>query len=336
MGQVIYAGGELDSVQVISGTPTESTALPGSYARGVITCHIGDCIRCSFYDDGGAALTVGVGETLFVHYFRGMVGAITAVNDYLTIIRDSAGFPWVCILKKQFGQGAIGIFGNTGTGASPTWTEIGSGTIYAPNIQYTDDIRVAIGADGVHEVEWAIDQTRVVLGNFTNVLFTNARSFDLLGLNNSNIVYRELLATEGLSTVGAHVATSALSGAGNQNTWGSGTYTDINEIPLNDTTAMSTTNAGDVATFACTDITTPVNYELPCVFVWTRGKNSGATPENIQTVFRISGTDYASASLASTGVSYTNQPTRYDEAPSGVPWTDVIFNAAERGVKSVA
>jgi hypothetical protein len=335
VGQVVFAGGELESIQVISGTPTEQAAGGISPSRGIIVMTGAAVARCNFVDNGGAATTVTTGQTLFVHFMFSPRVAGGTTQDVM-LIRDSSGYPWVKILSIGFGSGQLVIYGNTGSGASPSWTALHTDTFNATQ-NYTYDVRVFIAANGIHEVEWSIDQTRVVLDTFTNAAFTNAASFDISGIGGAyQVYYQQLLATQGLSTIGAQVATSTLSGAGNQNTWGTGTYTAINEIPLNDATVMSTTNAGDVATFACTDITTPSNYFIPCVFVWTRGKNSGTTPANIQTVFRISGADYASASLANTGVSYTNQPTRYDQAPSGVPWTDVIFNAAERGVKSVA
>lgn len=332
MGQVIYAGGELDSVEIVSGTPVESATYNAPYARATIYCGTpAEVIRLGFYDDGGAAMTVDDGQTLFVHYNRQMNTAIASPGLPLCTIRDSSGDPWVQL--RNAAVGALGIFGNTGTGGSPTWTQIGSNIAFVAD-NYTDDIRVAIDSTGSHEVEWITNNTTVALGSFTNAGFTDAASADLAGMNlGLGISYSEELCTEGLSTVGAHVYTSILSGAGTTSDW-SGAYTDANETPMSDSTSLSTALANQTSTFACGDITTPVNYFLPCVFVWTRGKNSGAPPENIHTVFRISGVDYASAALANTGVSYTNQPTRYDEAPDGNAWTDAIFNAAERGVKS--
>lgn len=340
MGAVVYAGGEADSVQVVSGTPLEVAGVgAATYTRCAIRCRVGDVIRCNFYDVGaGVSTTVDAGQTLFVHYQRNMTGAFTTSSHLMTVIRDSAGFPWVAIQNSGGSGNVLTLMGNTGSGGSPTWTAIGSGTsTFVNSGVYVDDILVQIDAGGTHTVEWAINQTRVTVGTFTNVDFTEAASFDLTGFPfAADIYFSQMMATEGLSTIGGHVYTSALSGAGNQNAWGTGTYTDINEVVLNDSSVMSTTGTGDVATFACTDITTPVNYTLPCVFVWTRGKNSGATPLNIETVFRISGTDYASADLPATGVAFGNQPVRYDQAPSGVDWSDAIFNAAERGVKSAA
>lgn len=336
MGQVLYAGGEMDSVEIVAGSPVEIVAsYDSTYSRGSISGNYTSIHRERCYDSNSIATTVAAGQTCFSHGLRSFAGT-ASFFDAVRTIEDASGHPWITLRPPS--AGALACYVNTGTGASPVWSTLGTGTkAWNNNQTYADDIRVYIDPAGLaHEVEWIVDQTRVSIGTFANAGFTNIASVTKCGPNNAGGFWSQGIITEGLSTVGAHVFTSDLSGAGNYSQW-TGTNPDaVNEVILDDTTSWQTSTAGNKSTGATKNFTTPAGYVLPSIFVWTRVKQSGSSPQNANIVIRTGGTDYPLA-LASPGVGFSNFPLRMDVNPAtGTVWTDTAWNAAERGIEAVA
>lgn len=335
-GEILFAGGELDSYEIVSGAPGYNAGFSISpYSRGSVQCSTeGDIIRARCWDASSAATTVPDGATAFVHYVRTRAGTFNAYFHPLCLIRDSAGDPWLGVFPIPFTNGYVGLYYNSGTGPSPAWTQLGTNQPYNNVQAYTDDIRIALNSAGTTQIEWAIDQNQVFIGSVTRASWTNVAMVDWSSYEfGTATYYSQPLITKDISTIGGHVYASGLSGAGTNGDW-SGAYGDIDEPGLSDTTNLQTANVGDVSTFATSNVTTPAGYICPSVFVWTRAKDSGLSPANLDVVIRQGGSDF-NYPVASPSVSYSNIPLRMDTDTGGVdPWTDTTWNAAERGVES--
>jgi hypothetical protein len=126
-----------------------------------------------------------------------------------------------------------------------------------------------------------------------------------------------------------------LANANGADTDGTGTYTDINETVLDDTTAIALTAVGHKKTFTKTAITVPAGMKIDSMWVNARGRISGAVVADGQLLVRSGGADYASASKAfGAGYSARGHYVANDPA-TGVPFTETGFNNAEFGAKAV-
>ncbi len=334
-GEVMFAGGEADSIVVVSGTVTEVNG--GGYDATYSRCSLqvpntGTVMRATCYDSNSDPASISAPDTAFIHNRRTIAGSGIGTGD-VTVACDTAGHGWVKIASTS---GTLRVYGNTGTGASPSWTELGNTGGFIANNAYTDDLRIQIGLDGVHTVEFSIDQNQMVLATFTNTDFTEIRSVTYSATTSFVLYFSQLLITKNQSTIGAHVYTSVLDGNGFYTDW-TGAYTDINETPLNDSNSIQTAVSDQVWTGTTGDVSLPAGYIIPTVFVWSRSKYSGSAPTNIQCALYINSTLYPSANLAGIGVSYVNLPKRWDLNPNGdIAWTAGAWNATQRGVKSIA
>lgn len=329
--EILYAGGRLDSVE-IAGTVTEITTtghFDSSYCDAAISCANSTAIWTARMRDSSFALTTVVsGETGYFHCEARFGGnATTAAN--LFWIEDSSGFPWVAF-RSTTSSGVYGFYYNSGTGASPTWTLIGSTFALAQNTKFRLDIKVTLGSP--HSAEFSVDNSLTASGTFTQASFTNVRSMRGAGLFANS--FSQLMATRGISTINGNVKYSRATGAGSNSGW-TGAATNVNEAINSDATVDSTTTAGVKQTYAMGDVTVASGFAIKAVFQWLRAKNDGTAPNNIKSVIRSGGTDYSSSNLGSLGTSFGPVGMRYDSDPAtSVAWTASGWNAAEAGYES--
>lgn len=340
--EILFAGGRLDSLVLSSGAATELTTagrFDSSYCDASV--NIQDAagqVDAGFYTQSGGVLsaaTVVSGETLWVHvdtYGGGY--ASSGSNSLFICIRDSSGFPWLA-LKGLNGGGngfSAGLYYNSGTGASPTWTLIG--TVWTKDVGaiVTWDLELTLGSP--HSINLYKDGALFRNGTFTQASFTNAAKMSFTGWHNSTGTgYSQMLATRGISTIGAKVKTSRATAAGANTGW-TGSYASVNEAVGSDANLQNAATAGLKSTHAMGDVTVPSGFEIKSVFHWMRAKNDGTGPTKIKSVLRHSGADYATADLSGIGLGYGPIGARYDADPLATNWTQTTWNAIEAGYES--
>lgn len=339
--EVLFAGGRLDSLTVISGAPTENGSPGSSYGEAA---YVDAVVRCSgttqevvaaiFRDSSFSPADVVTGERLYLHWDTGSVGTPgTTIRTLLQLI-DSSGFPWLA-MRATGTSGRMGLYYNSGTGASPVWTLLGSDWAPAGGAKITYDIMLTLGSP--HSVTLMQDNATVLVAAAT---FTQASLASLRQANFGTLVsnqqqsHSQILITRGIPTFGAKVKYSRATGAGSNSGW-SGAATNVNEAVNSDATFDSTTSSGAKQTYAMGDVTVPSGFEIKSVFNFVRAKNDGTAPNNIKSVIRSGGTDYSSANLSGIGLTFASLGFRYDTDPAtSAAWTQAGWNAAEAGYES--
>lgn len=125
--------------------------------------------------------------------------------------------------------------------------------------------------------------------------------------------------------------TNKLATANGNYTDGTGTYTDANEVALDDSTAIVLPAVGNKKTFTKGAITVPSGYQITAAVVSARGRVSGGTVSNGRVMIRSAGNDQDSGNL---GFGGSYEPRQYffptDPATSTL-FTQTGFNNAEYG-----
>ena len=338
MSKITFAGGRVDSVTQLSGTLSENSSwVDHAYTDAGITTSNG--VAQGFLRDPAAAPLLspyhtGTGHSFYFHtafaWGDGWRGGATILQ-----LLDNSGAPWIQLTRDGHFQY------NSGSSGTPVWTDFAGSPVNVPGYSAVSDIdiKLDLAAGGAHTILLAYGRTAVIgpVG-FTQAALTNIASFTLHGDGwGSGDVWSELLCTEDVSTVGAHVAIPRATGAGVHSDW-TGTYTDVNEVQTNDTTVNQAGAAGLLQSYPMGNITVPAGYVIPSIWQWLRVKNDGGAPSSIQAICRPSTTDHISASLPAVGVTFAGLGSRYDINPdTGVAWTQADWNApAQMGFESGA
>lgn len=328
---ILYAGGRLESVRVVAGSPSDSQSS-GSYDSGASDASLfvpnGAEVSCPLFDATMAATSVQAGHTLYFH-MRARVGASGTNGDSrdLVIFYGTDGFPW--IKWYHGGGGVVYLYQNTGSGASPNWTQISSGVNIGTSI-VTLDFAIALGASGTPTVcsMYLGDNYQAAgSGSVTFATTPALASVHLLPGDSSGGYYSQLAASQDLSLVGTVVKTMRATGNGANTGW-TGGYANVNEKGDNDSTADLAATAGLLQSYPQTNVAVPTNYSIVTVFNWMRAKNDGSAPANIESVARVAGQNFVSGDLSGIGVGYSAVGYRYDVNPAtGLPWTQADWNA---------
>jgi hypothetical protein len=337
MSSVLFAGGRLDSV-TISGTATEVTtagSFDSTYCDASLNVTTVSSILATFRDTSSAATDLTTGQTGYLHcevYFN--TANFSSANTIISY-EDSSGFPWLA-LRCTGTTNTVGLYYNSGTGASPVWTQVGSGVfLVVLSTRYVIDIKVTIGSP--HSAELSINNSLISSGTFTQASFTTARGgrFANAGTGTPQTFYSQIMATEGRSTINGKVKYSRATGAGTNSGW-TGAFGNVNEAVNSDATIDSTTTAAVRQTYAMGDVTVPAGYAIVSVFHALRAKNDGTAPANIKSSIRSGTTNYDAASnLTGIGTSFGPLIQRYDTDPNtSSSWTQTTWNAAEAGYLS--
>ena len=340
VAEVLFAGGRAESVAVLSGTVVDSTAsgyFDSTYTDAGLSVGQAYTDMAAFflYTQSGGVLsttTVVSGESFFLHFEARISQDSNTANEGVTL-RDSAGFPWV---KLRTSNTLLGVYYNSGTGASPVWTLSGTAVTFGSSAgRVIFDVEVIIGSP--HAVNVYTNGNLVIGTTFTQASFTNIARVLLQSLGRNitapYTAYSQILATRDLSTVGSKVKTCRATGAGNYTQW-TGTFASVNEAVGNDVTLQNAATAGLISTHAMGDVTVPSGFEIRSVFHWLRAKNDGTGPTNIKSKLRSSGADYTTADLSGIGLGYAPVGARYDSDPLGSNWTAAVWNAIEAGYEA--
>ena len=337
--EVLFLGGRLESVEV-SGSVNELTTsayIDTSYVDASINplSQVAFFAHNLFTQSGGVLSpdTVVSGETLFAHHEAyNRVSPSGDLGPGVEIL-DSFGHPWIKLQNNS--SNLIGLHYNSGTGASPVWTLLGSRQAFAQSTKHIVDIEVTIGTP--HTAKLYLNNNLLVNATFTQALFTNMARVTY-GSNSrfiSSITtpYSQVLVTRGISTIGAKVKYSRATGAGANTDW-SGSYASVNEAINSDATLQNAPTAGLKSTHVVDNVSVPSGFEIKSIFHWLRAKNDGTGPTKIKSILRQSGVDYATADLTNIGLGYGPIGARYDADPIGTNWTEATWNNIEAGYEA--
>lgn len=110
---------------------------------------------------------------------------------------------------------------------------------------------------------------------------------------------------------------------------GSGSYTDINETVLDESTSISLPISGDRKSFTHPPVMLPPGYVIGAAHIAGRGRINGSGPSDGEFGFRIASTNYASGGLG-LNAGYEPRGAFWDQNPSTASdWTASGFNAAD-------
>ncbi len=334
MGRVLFAGGRLESVKVLAGGPADdgSTGYDAAYSDASLRCGPGDIASHKLYDDAMAITTITAGHVAFFHcLFYWQNDPFHGPTQYPWQIFDASGYQWFRFLY----DGGL----TCQVQASPgVWTTLGT-PIGLGVYQGTLDFAVTIDAGGNHHASLYKDNTLTTIdADFTAAGLTNLAEVRYSGTYNFYPSYAsQMLVTEDLPTIAAHVKTTRGTAAGTYADW-SGTVSGVNEVGDDDTTGNSATVEDAKTTYPMGNITVPAGYVIPTVFHWLRGKETGGDPGNIKSMARSAGVDAISGNLAGIGLGYAALGFRYNDDPAtGTPWTQASWNApVQLGFESAA
>ena len=330
MAKLLFAATGIESYTVVAGGVGETGAyIDGAYSDIAIDTS-GGIAAFTLTDPASAPIlapySVTAGQTLWLHFREGTNFGFNNGSNGVVVIFDAASHPWF-----QFAANG-NMYYNSGTGDVPGWTQLGATTIGWPgdNRGVADvDISIKIGGDGNHIANFYVNGAlQVGPEPFTQALMTGLQTIHI-GNNGSgtDIGWSQVLATESLSTVGAHVFTKRGTAAGTHSDW-TGTVGDVNEVPYNDGNFNQATAAGLSQSYDMANIALPVGYEIKGIFHWLRGKQDGTAPTNIESLC-ITGAavDHTSGNLAGLGAGFGSVGARYDVNPdTGVAWTAADWN----------
>ena len=319
----LYAGGDIGMMRN-SGTPTSDTTAGrrnATYADHAVSGTTTAGVYADFIDSAGASDAAVTGEVLYAR--ATLYGTGTAsVNNFLQIV-DGSDQPWIAL--RNTANGVAGLYYNSNTGASPTWTQIGSSGSASGLAVWV--FKVTLGSP--HVIELYKDGALFASGNATMASFTSADALRFQGVGATASQCSEFAATVGISLIGSNVYYGKPSAAGSNSGW-TGAYTTIDDVGIDDTDLISSGTAAQKSTFAYADLPTlAAGYTIGDLFMWTRAKNDGAAPANVKPVRRDSGsTDNVGSSFSGMGVGFAEFLTRY----SGI--SPAEYNASEFGVES--
>lgn len=338
MSQILFAGGRLDSVTAGTGVSEDTTAgrFDSTYCDAALLCSATTAlVQATLVDSTGTPTNLTSGQTGYFHFEVIPISSTGSVGNWWWLT-DSSGFPWLAI--RSTGTGNVYTLSyNSGTGASPVWTTIGSSFTVPSATRSAIDIVLTIGSP--HTAAIYLNGSLLVTGTFTQASLTTIRTLNLqsIGSQGNACAYSQILCTEGISTISAKIKYSRATGAGSNSAW-TGAATNVNEAVNSDATIDQATSAGLRQTYAMGDVTVPSGYAIKSVFYWVRAKNDGSTPANIKASLRSGATNFDGASnLAGIGIGFAPLLQRYDTDPAtSAAWTQTGWNAAEAGYLSAA
>ena len=190
------------------------------------------------------------------------------------------------------------------------------------------DIKVDIDTGGNHKVTIFRDAAIALPPtNVSQPLMKNLAQFALTGDNRSSAQQRfsEVIASEDLSTLGAHVCTSLPASAGTYHEW-AGVFGDL--VDSSDTTANTAASATLRQSYNMSNVAVPAGSIVAGVFNWMRARSNGGSPANIEAKLIAGGTEYNTVNLPAVQLGYSTIGSRYDTNPAtGIKWVQSDWNA---------
>jgi hypothetical protein len=146
--------------------------------------------------------------------------------------------------------------------------------------------------------------------------------------------YVSQVMVDTVSTIGRRMATGYPSGVGANTSW-TGSYTEVDEIVLNDADFINSASANQLESYAIT-VPSLTGYVVQDVTVSTRAKCGSGGPQNMRHVLRSSSTDGLSGSDVALTVAYAPQQTTFTTDPAtSAAWVNTAISAVQPGAKSI-
>lgn len=326
----LFAGGA-EAVRSLAGTVTTGSNYNSTYADHSIKANSTDRHAIDFIDSSGASDSVVAGEKLYFHTDMTLTaGGATFTSENAIVFRDSSDYPWLAF--RFTAATSLTLYYNSGTGPSPTWTSLGLATTLVEFTRLAIDIWLEIGAGGNHTAGYAVDASEIGEASFTQASLTAIDYIEIRSANSGYRDYAEIMATAGISLVGANLFYGKPTAAGSNSGFTSGTYADIDDAGINDADYIESLTAGQRATYTYSNVPAlSPGQGLGDVFLWTRARNAAGAPANAKPVRRDSGgTDNVGSNFSGISGAYKSFPTRY----TGL--TEAEYNASEFGAESAA
>lgn len=324
----VFAGGELDSVAVISGTAVANTASSnrdGAYSD--MSIQVGASIySCSFKGLDGADTAIPVGETVWLHTY--VSRSLSSGTATLLTLQDTSLRPCIQCMLAASGS-VLTLQYNSSTTSTPVWVAAAS---FGNFLGYID---VAFMTGPSPKAQLFVNGSFVGESPVSQVGSVGYDSLTFGPGSAANTMYiSQILVTENRPTVGARVWTRKANAAGAVSEM-TGAFGSLVKTAINDTTSVTSNAPLQTSVFAYQDVATPVGMAWGELWVWSRAKNDGAPPANLKGVVRVGTTNYESPAMTAISGGFNALPSRWPTNPAtSAKWTDSSFNAAQIGMKS--
>jgi len=291
-----------------SGTVTNATTAPAAFNSTYVDSYVninsgsGASFIGDFTDGDGLNAWAVSGEVFWfradVYYAGGTFNAnpITLLNDLdqqLVRLRITA-------------SGTVQFQYNSGTLATPVWTQLGTNITQAPSARATYVFSIGIDNAGSGSHTYAVYQDNALQfsGTFSMALLTRIDAFRC-GDPNTGVRLSQVLAACDISLVGSFCAALKADGAGASSGM-TGVFTDVNEIAVNDGTAVTSGTAGQRTTFSIGNLPALSGLVLGAEqrHIFRGANDGGAGPQNLKSVVRNSGVDTVSTNRAGIGLAF--------------------------------
>jgi hypothetical protein len=322
---ILHAGGEL-SAFTPTGSVTEVTTagtFNSTYARSAISVSN----QTSYFDTPTHANTTDY----WCHFEAKLSNFGSAVADCIQWFNGS-GTNVVRLRNSSSGSNVWRLEVWDGSawqaGTSPT-------SLDYTNLQ-TWDVHIVVGATTTATLFQSGSQVATT-GAITTSAVTNIASARFRHSQTGGSLNWSQIICADESTVGMKLATMYPNANSATNTAWTGDFNAVDEATtFDDTDFISSTSAGDVETYGCTDATIG-SLDIKALVVTARAKKGATGPQNLQAALRIGGTNYFSSNLSNVSSGFGPVVGIFATDPStGSIWGATNLNAAEIGVKSIA
>lgn len=325
---VLFVGSELECfLDSTGGTATEVTTagyFEAAYSRCAVKCSttaITDTLTATFSSASSDIWThayvrspqaAGTSNRVWWQWYSGATPVFRAI--FLTVNSLVCSF--------QYRTGSV-------------WTTIGTTFTAISGATYTFDFHILGGSSGVFEFYVGGVLTSSGTASMTSVVNMSSMTIHSAAATATNVTYVSQVAVKTDSTLDCHVYTLPPTGNGSYTAW-TGSYLDIDEVPLSDTDFIAGNTNGDKETVVNSAIT-PITGVIEAVVVSGRSRRGATGPQNMKIMLRKGGTDYASSTISQTA-SFAPYQTIWENDPStGAAWTsgDAFSTSLEYGYEAV-
>jgi hypothetical protein len=203
-------------------------------------------------------------------------------------------------------NGSTGVFRLTGTGTNcqaqywngSAWTNTGSTFNITINARQTIMVKVVLGSS----FEVYVNGTLAASGSGWSgggTTVTTARLYSI-STNGIGVAYSQVMIAD-YDIRDAHANDAAINGNSATNTGGTGTYTDVNEAQLDESTAETVATVGNKMGQTHASITLATGNYIAAMVVNVRGRVSGGTVTDGKIGVRSGGTNSSSSGRSFTG-----------------------------------
>jgi len=205
-----------------------------------------------------------------------------------------------------------------------SWVNTGT-AVTASNGLYTFAVQITLGSG----FTLYLGGSSVSSGSGWTGSATTATNVRLYGLSTTNNYAASQIMVADYDIRDSKYAKATLNGNSAANTGqASGVYTDVNEIVLDDSTAISITTSGNKAGQTHAALTVGNGYYIAAMAISARGRASGTITDG-KLGARSGGTNYSSAALGYNAGYEPRQSILSNDPATSTSWTTSGFNSAE-------